>query len=139
MRQLFLFVAVVIFLGGMTGCKKQIAKMSQIKTIEYIINDCGNKAGNPSNDFEICFTRLITECRCPLGGVCIWAGYAECEFSIKKNNQTSIFKLATLDNTQFHSDIEIYGIKIKLENVLPYPDFTQPSTEPTKAILKIEY
>lgn len=139
MKKSFLFAAACLLLVVLVSCRKSPASQGETKTKEYELNNCKVKTGNSSGEFEICFTKLITDCRCPNGAVCVWEGYAEGEFSIKKNNQTTVFKLATLDNGTWHSSFEIDGIKIKLENILPYPDVKYPWRKPVKAILKIEY
>lgn len=133
----FLFVLAFLFLFS---CKKNNTALRANNELELIVNDCGNAKNSTGSDANgtICFTKLITESRCPTGAVCIWQGYAQCEFSINLNGQKKNFKLATIKNLLLNTDTVINGYKVSLINVLPYPDLKQPSAEPYRAVLKIE-
>lgn len=133
----FLFALAVL---ALVSCTKNKTALKANNELELTLNDCGSakNPGDNQTNGTVCFTKLLTESRCPSGAVCIWQGYAECEFSINLNGQQKSFRLATIKNMLLNTDTVINGYKVSLINVLPYPDVNHPPTEPYKAVLKIE-
>jgi hypothetical protein len=141
MKKIPWFIAAFISLFFVAGCKKNSSEPAQNSNLELVLNNCAETKtgkGNVLPDGKICYTKLITDCRCPKGGVCVWQGYAQCEFSINVGGQSKIFRLATLKNILFNTDTTINGTKISLIDVLPYPDINSEVNEPSRVILKIE-
>jgi hypothetical protein len=140
MKRVSLFAG-TLFLLVIIGCKKNVSDIIQTDDIELVLNNCAETKTDPGNvltEGKICYAKLIADCRCPNGAVCIWQGYAQCEFLISVNGQNKTFRLATLKNILFNTDTIINGTKISLVNVLPYPDITREIDEPSRVILKIE-
>lgn len=75
------FSLLIIFSAA--SCKKDEMKALENGQIELTLNNCGtpkNEGNNSSVNVTVCFTKLVSESRCPTGAECIWEGYAQCEF-----------------------------------------------------------
>jgi len=134
-----LFTLLIVFFAA--SCKKAETKALENGEVELTLNNCGapkNQGNTVPENFTVCFTKLVTESRCPIGAECIWEGYAQCEFSTNINGENKSFRLATLKNFLLSTDTVINGSKISLLTVLPYPDITKPASEPYRAVIKIE-
>lgn len=107
------------------SCKKQSVN-DRIYNVK--LNKCTSSAGE---NLIICFDSLITDSRCAVNGVCVWAGVA-----IAKFWNVISFTLATNTFSYFHNDTTINQLKISLQDILSYPSATQPSATPTVAVLK---
>lgn len=90
----------------------------------------------------ICFESVESESRCPLGAVCVWAGYAAVKLGIKNDaGITQHFSLA-ISAANIHypfppNDTTINGYHIKMIDLLPYPSIILPSQEAPKVELQI--
>lgn len=133
----FLFAFALL---ALVSCNKNNTLLNTNNELELKLNDCAASKKSTDNEIDgsICFTKLVSESRCPTGAVCVWAGYAQCEFSINLNGEQKNFRLATIKNMLLNTDTVINGYKVSLINVLPYPELNKANTEPYKAILKIE-
>ena len=87
-----------------------------------------------SSKFKICFDS-IKDSRCPTDLVCIWEGDAITYLSLNSGEDKKSIALHT--NNVFQQDTLIDGLRIKLLDVLPYPDKDiEPNS--SKYIAKIE-
>ena len=75
---------------------------------------------NCLTDFEghttFCFDSVVTDSRCPVHVLCIWAGEAIVRFKITSDNNTKYLNLYTHTN-----DADVNGYKLSLIDLLPYP------------------
>ena len=63
-----------------------------------------------------CFDSVVTDSRCPVHAVCIWAGQAIGRFKITSDNSTKYVNLYT------HTiDADVNGYKLSFIDLLPYP------------------
>lgn len=141
MKRISRFATALFLLIFVASCKKNVSGTTQNDGLELALNNCletKTDTGSVGPEGKICYTKLITESRCPKGGECIWQGYAQCEFSISVDGQNKSFRLATLKNILLNTDTIINGTKISLIDVLPYPDITKEVNEPSRVVLKIE-
>lgn len=98
------------------------------------MNECDLLADENST---VCFDSLISDSRCPVNGVCVWAGVAIATFSLHKKEDVVFFTLATNKFSHFSNDTTIGKIKISLQDITPYPNATQPFAAPITAVIKI--
>lgn len=89
---------------------------------DFAFNDTIDLAyGKCLNDFErqgsICFDSVLTDSRCPVNVVCIWAGEAVVRFKLTRNNNSSIF----IDLHTGTVDTIVNGYKFSFIDLLPYP------------------
>jgi hypothetical protein len=125
---IFMVLAGIVF----TGCKKQSVD-DEIYSIQ--LKECSRSSGE---NIIVCFDSLITESRCPVNGICVWAGTAVAQFSLHQKKGVTVFTLATNQFLQYKNDTTINNITISLQDVQPYPNATKPSPAPITAILKIK-
>ncbi len=71
---------------------------------------------NTGDTISITFEEVISDSRCPLDVLCIWAGNAEVAFTFTKENRTRRF---TLNTGLEPSEIQLFGYKIKLLDLKP--------------------
>jgi len=74
---------------------------------------------NTDFNISILLDSVLTDSRCPIGMECIWAGNASVRFIFSSSNITKPFILNTL--TSFRTDTLIEGYRIKLIDLIPYP------------------
>jgi len=127
MKKLVFVIAVVLF----ASCEKKASnddtslKMSKITEIKI-----GEIFHNAKYGLSLSVEK-INDSRCPIGGVCVWAGEAVVEFHLITPKDKYDFTL----NTTFKEDIIIESIKYRLMDVLPYPVIGEELTEKTVKII----
>ena len=127
MKKLVFVIAVVLF----ASCEKKASnddtslKMSKITEIKI-----GEIFYNAKYGLSLSVEK-INDSRCPIGGVCVWAGEAVVEFHLITPKDKYDFTL----NTTFKEDIIIESIKYRLMDVLPYPVIGEELTEKTVKII----
>jgi len=94
---------------------------------DFEFNDTIDLAyGHCLNDYQkkssICFDKVVTDSRCPVNVVCVWAGEAVARFSFKSyyNNPISV------DLHTGAKDIIINGYKFSFLDLFPYPHTEHP-------------
>jgi hypothetical protein len=71
---------------------------------------------------SVCFDSLLSDSRCPVGGVCVWMGVAYGKFSLSANGTRYPFRLSTIAQSIWGPrDTVVAGFKIELINFSPYP------------------
>src|SRR5688572_30307988 len=78
------------------SCSKPANKKPPLKNGYIRLGECQNRVFN-NETVKICYDKLITDSRCPVGGVCIWQGVAIGEFSFYLNNNKHTFALCTTE------------------------------------------
>lgn len=141
MKWLIAFFLIITFYA----CKPENtgeSKKVQEEMIEIPIFNCNasTKFGL-SNNAIICFDSLKEDSRCPTGVMCPWTGVAAIHLSLKQNNQTIPFNLATLNaGTDYKRERTINGIRFRLLELNPYPSYSTPfPISDYKAKLLISY
>lgn len=74
---------------------------------------------NDDQGMSVCLDSVTDDSRCPSDLVCVWAGDAVANFSIKTKNEINSFQLHT--NNDFQNDTVLQGYRIKLVAITPYP------------------
>ncbi len=74
---------------------------------------------NDDQGVSVCLDSVTDDSRCPSDLVCVWAGDAVANFSIKTKNEINSFQLHT--NNDFQNDTVLQGYRIKLVAITPYP------------------
>jgi len=92
---------------------------------------------------NVCFDNVISDSRCPTGGICIWEGCGVVALKITIGAELHTIQLSTLQRgvLQFPSnDTTINNVKIELQDLTPYPCVncsTHPTTKDYKVKLKV--
>jgi hypothetical protein len=96
---------------------------------DYAINQAislgfNEKISISKDNLHLSFVKVIDESRCPETWKCLWEGEAEIELKIEKGESSKIIRLKYKGGecTECSDLIFVFGYKIKLENVLPYPN-----------------
>lgn len=95
-------------------------------TEEYTVpvNNCVNITNVPGAR-EICLDSVVRDSRCPPGVVCVWEGEIICRFEVKTNSGSRMITLGIKANarnpsTFYPRQIDVFNMRIWLENVIPY-------------------
>lgn len=68
------------------------------------------------DDYEIIFSEVLEDSRCPVDVICVWEGHASIKLDVKNKDDQNII-LTTIDKTTAHFD----SYKISLVDIVPYP------------------
>ena len=102
-------------------------------TIEIAYKDCINDL---DRQCYICFDSVISDSRCPAGGVCVWEGEATARFKIEKyNNEPVYFNLK-----EGEKDAIVRRYHIAFIKLLPYPSvnhYPQPEEYKARIVVKL--
>lgn len=119
------------------GCTKR--KMPATDNHAVALYHCMEKTTGP----YICFDSLLTDSRCPAGGVCIWQGTALVKISFHERQNTHKFTMSLkgFPDLSYPSDTTINGYKITFTDLKPYPgvDGNSHETTRTEAFFTISY
>lgn len=86
------------------------------------------------DDYEIIFSEVLEDSRCPIDVTCIWEGCASIKLDVKNEKKIQEIILATGERTTAYFD----SYEISMVNILPYPISTKTvSTEEYSAIISI--
>jgi len=77
----------------------------------------------------------INDCRCQIGTMCDWEGYASVEFHLTTQKGQYDFTLDTHQPPIFKNDTIIEGIKYHLADVLPYPVWGEEQEKTVKILV----
>jgi hypothetical protein len=96
---------------------------------DYAINDAipldfKEKISISNENLHLSFIKVIDESRCPENWKCLWEGEAEIELKIEKGELSKVIRLKYQGGmcTECSDSTAALGYKIKLENLLPYPE-----------------
>lgn len=125
-----LYITTAILLIAIAACTKNNTEVTDPSKVT--LNNCSKAIANTSA--YICFDSVISESRCPIGVVCIWAGYAMIKTSFHENGNTHSFRMMIpyINGLGAVNDTTINGYRIVFKDLSPYPDMTKPS--PVSAI-----
>lgn len=90
------------------------------------------EASISQENIHIAFAKVKDESRCPKTWQCLWKGEAEIELTIKKGDFTENVRLKYEggDCTKCGNTATIFGYKITLEQLSPFPDETFYANKP---------
>lgn len=103
-------------------------------TVELAYKDCLYDAEKQS---YICLDTVLTDSRCPEGGVCVWAGEAIARFKIEKYTGSLFF----IDLHEGVRDTVSNGYTISFIKLLPYPsvgNHPKPESYKARIVIKIK-
>lgn len=81
---------------------------------------------------SICFDKVVTDSRCPVNVVCVWAGEAIARFTFRSGNNIPI----SVDLNTGTKDTVISGYKFSFHDLFPYPH-TEHQVQPEDYIARI--
>ena len=118
-----LFLSILLFItltAFVNSCSKSGNKFRE-GTIELKLSDCENGSIG-GDDLKLCFTKVVSDSRCPANAMCVWQGAATATFSFTKNGDSRLFNLSTITmKPNYAKDTAIAGYKIEFINLSPYP------------------
>lgn len=89
----FFFLSIILFI---VGCKKETYNLNDEFTLKFnksaLINIEGNK-------YEIKFTELVEDSRCPPGSNCFWAGQVAVKINVNNDTDFIIGHHTTIPST----------------------------------------
>lgn len=136
----FAFIVVISLQSCVKAAKPPLDLTTEKDSINIAVKECVTKTYLDNTTIQYCFDSLVHDSRCPANAVCIWQGVAIAKFSFTIYNTTHQFNLATLNVAALSAktDTTISGIKIHLQDILPYPATTSPiNYNHYRAILKV--
>lgn len=91
--------------------------LNKVDSIKVILNY--NQKVLLDNQLEVYFEDVVSDSRCPLYAICVWAGDGEVKLKLKKDND--------ITHTYLHTYLEpksaiVYNYFIKLNSLMPYPE-----------------
>jgi hypothetical protein len=141
-RKILIFcgLSLVVFLG-LPSCVKSVEDRNPppIGNPDTLILKI-NETKTLQSGLEIGFPILISDSRCPIGGVCIWEGRADCQFLFKKNGVSKLDSLAIgawVENMPTDS-ISFAGEKIRLLEVNPHQNMDSLPVPVSEYWVKLE-
>ena len=112
-NQFFILLSVLVF-----GCQTNDNE-EQANPNDPIIIHVDSCFDNADNGISVCLVSVTEDSRCPTGLVCVWAGDAVANFTIKTKNELNSFQLHT--NNSFQTDTLLHGYRIILLSISSYP------------------
>jgi len=76
---------------------------------------------NDKYDVSIRIDSILSDSRCPMDAICIWAGNAEVRFAFSSSGQNALITLNTHGGVNFPSDTQVFGYNVELVELSPYP------------------
>jgi hypothetical protein len=104
-------------------CRKNSPGNGTLHTVS--LYKCGDTNPGKTSDY-ICFDSLITDSRCPAGGICIWYGYAVIRVSYHETGNIYQFNMSLPNDMpgMAVNDTIIKGTRIIFKKLDPYPGTT---------------
>jgi hypothetical protein len=136
-RLSLVYIGIGLLLFTQPACNKNKTVITDPSVVT--LNNCNTGIPNVSAPY-ICFDSVVSESRCPIGGVCIWAGYVMIKTSFHENGNTHSFRmiLPYINGVNAVNDTTINGYRIVFKDLLPYPDLTKPLPSPAVPTATIE-
>ena len=122
------FAVILTVILFFSACKKRAEIITGKHSV--MLGNCMEKTMGP----YICFDSLITDSRCPIGGICLWQGTALVKISFHESGYVHKFAMALKDfpDIGYPSDTTIGGYKISFIDLKPYPDINAPNQQKLK-------
>jgi hypothetical protein len=97
----------------------------------------GQSAAIAGSSLRVRFAEPAEESRCPRNVVCVWMGNAKIRLDVTSNGRTESVFLNTAGNSEFPREATVFGTKIRLVDLQPYPEDPQPN-DPTRYSAQLE-
>lgn len=123
MRTTLLKIAICASVIVWIGCSKDVSDLPGVHSLSFLQEDSSDPvcASVVNRDYELCILE-VDEDRCPIDVFCIWEGNAKVNFQLRVNSEITDFSLNT--NDKFPTDTVISNLRIALNDVLPYPNYS---------------
>jgi hypothetical protein len=92
----------------------------------------GHCLNDYQNESSVCFDKVVTDSRCPVNVVCVWAGEAIAGFTFRSGNNIPV----SVDLQTGTKDTVINGYNFSFPDLLPYPQ-TEHQVQPADYIARI--
>ncbi len=134
--QKLLFMACAVLLMAASCSKSKTENNDCGGASSFVLNEpfllCfGTTAFQTGQNFNVKFSDLVEESRCPTDVVCVWAGRASVALTLTHEGtvETDTLSIGDFFGTS-HTDSTVFaGYKIKLLDVLPAPVSTNQTAE----------
>lgn len=98
----------------------------------------GEVVGITGSEVEIFFDRVVEDSRCPTGVQCPWEGNAAARFELSLGN-AELSPQPVILNTFFGPrEARIFGLRLRLRALRPYPDYSSPPIDPAAYVAELE-
>lgn len=114
----------LILLSGIIfiGCKKSSTDSNSFSESRTIPVGFCTSFTNAGVNYSICLDSVVSESRCPIDALCIWAGVAKAKFTFTEAGNAHHFYLYTpVAYPALTSDTIINAVKIKFKSLTPHP------------------
>ena len=114
------WLLLIVFPLAFICCRKSSTGNGTLHTVS--LYQCSDHIAGKTGDY-ICFDSLVTDSRCPVGGICIWYGYTEIRVSYHESGNIHRFNMSLPNNMPGTAvnDTVINGTKIIFTKLDPYP------------------
>jgi len=106
-------LSIVLIIIAFISCDKKSEYLELNKSFDLSYGKC---IKDYNKILTVCFDSIISDSRCPDGGICIWAGEAIARFNIK----VGLHGFRTID-LRLSNDTLINGYKFSFVSLNPYP------------------
>lgn len=86
-------------------------------TIELSLKDCVDVS---NQEFSVCFDSVLSDSRCPIDAVCVWAGEANARFKIVPKNGDSFFT-----DLKIGQEATVLGFTVTFIDLTPFPELNR--------------
>ena len=126
-----LWIGVAVML--LTGCEKngdntefRHLDREVDNNVSIVFNDTmdikqGDCFYDPLRKTAICFDSVLTDSRCPVNVVCVWAGEATARFAFREQGEAPQFV-----EFRLHTDVIINNYQLSFIDLFPYPHTENP-------------
>ncbi|MDZ7723827.1 MAG: hypothetical protein U5R06_13725 [candidate division KSB1 bacterium] len=114
-----LIPCIFILILFLSSCRIPDQPENTLHLNEDLSLDFNEKLEHHQLSISISFDSLLSDSRCPIGAMCVWAGNAELLFTLRENNCTHKLNLNTNPHSQQDTTTNAY--RVKLIDVQPYP------------------
>ena len=127
-------IVILLLFPGIAGCSKENSEemINPLNIGEVTEIKLGGTSYNSKKGLSL-QAYNVNDSRCPIGAICVWAGYASVDFYLTTKKRKYDFTLPT--PYTFKNDTVIEGIKYELIDVLPYPELNKEQPVKTVKIL----
>lgn len=124
MRIIFLSFITIATLSACLNEPQLPALTNDYSLDEMVSLALHEEASISQENIYIAFSKVRDEARCPESWQCLWEGETEIELTVKKGELVEKVRLKYKggDCTTCGNNVTVFGYKIKLEQLTPYPD-----------------
>jgi len=142
MRKRILIGTCILLIGIVAACSNaKELEDNELMISNFALNDTVNLKKNAMVICEsdpnlfVKFDSLINDSRCPKNADCIWAGDAEIAIDVTYKKELEQITLHT--SNKMGTSSEIFGYKLELLELTPYPGDEAHANDPVIAKIKV--